>query len=115
MTETFNEWMVIQGPTISLLTGPKFDHTLKNDQGMYLIAEGHGNEKLSTFRLTSPTVDLTTATDFCLSFWYLMFGKHTFSLMVELMVPRFRTTSQRLFSVSGPLSKSREDWLYAQV
>ena len=29
MTETFNTWMVIQGPTISLLTGPKHDHTLK--------------------------------------------------------------------------------------
>lgn len=88
---------------------------LKNSHGMYLLAEGHGNEKLSTFRLMTPTVDLTTSSDFCLSFWYLMYGRHTFSLSVELMVPRFRTTSQRLFSVSGPLSKSRTDWLYAQV
>ena len=29
MTKIYNAWMVIQGPSISLLTGPKHDHTRK--------------------------------------------------------------------------------------
>ena len=38
----------------------------------------------------------------------------TRSLKIDLMVPRFQQNTQQLFTVSGELSKSRSDWLYAQ-
>lgn len=38
----------------------------------------------------------------------------TGSLKIDLMVPRFQQNTQQLFTVSGELSKSRSDWLYAQ-
>ena len=98
------------------MTGPSADHTTRDpDKGRYLLAEGHSRSTLSIYRAISPTVDLTGSKEFCLSFWYMLFGRDVFSLTVELLVPRFKMTKQRLYSVSGNLSKNRTDWRYAQI
>ena len=98
------------------MTGPAADHTTRDpDKGRYLLAEGHSRATLSIYRAISPTVDLTGSREFCLSFWYMLFGRDVFSLAVELLVPRFKMTKQRLYSVSGNLSKNRTDWRYAQI
>ena len=61
------------------------------------------------------TVDMTYANDFCLSFWYLMFGKDILSLKVDMNVPRFRQSKQQIFQKSNQRSESKIDWRYAQV
>ena len=58
---------------------------------------------------------MTYANDFCLSFWYLMFGKDILSLKVDMNVPRFRQSKQQIFQKSNQRSESKIDWRYAQV
>ena len=100
---------------ISLLTGPLFDHTRKDHLGRYLLAQGSGNTALTKFYFKTPAVDLTYGENFCLSFWYLMFGSDILSLKIDMNVPRFRQSKQQIFQKSNEQSTSKVDWRYAQI
>ena len=56
ITENVGQWMVLQGSSISLLTGPLFDHTRKDHLGRYLLAQGSGNTPLTKFYFKTPPV-----------------------------------------------------------
>ena len=66
ITEILSDWVVLKGPSMSLLTGPNRDHTTRNATGGYIIAQGFSAIFLSEFRFYSPSVDLTWSDDYCL-------------------------------------------------
>ena len=66
ITEILSDWVVLKGPSMSLLTGPNRDHTTRNATGGYIIAQGFSAIFLSEFRFYSPAVDLTWSEDYCL-------------------------------------------------
>ncbi|XP_022096408.1 MAM and LDL-receptor class A domain-containing protein 1-like [Acanthaster planci] len=67
------DWTVQTGGTASTNTGPQFDHTLGTAKGSYVYIEASvPRQKGDKARLSSG--DMAPNTEYCLEFWYHMFG-----------------------------------------
>ena len=106
------EWIVRRGASLSPATGPQLDHTTLSDQGQYLLVHGRDKKFLSRAEIASPEIDLSKFEEYCFSLWYLMFGRHSFSLYVYINVPTARSDRELVFKASGSSSKSGYDWKY---
>ena len=109
-------WEVKSGTTASPYTGPEYDHTVKNETGKYLLLEASNQGFLYKAIIESPKFNVSVEQDYCLSFYYLMHGKHVFSLTIYSTIPGFRNPSRSMvFKVTGPKSIDGTDWKYAQM
>lgn len=79
------DWRTNNGATASAGTGPTTDHTTGTNTGKYIYLEASGtcNNQLAT--LNSPCMDLTSAVNPQLTFWYHMWGTAMGSLSVDIM------------------------------
>lgn len=76
------EWVIGNGQ-VGNNTGPKTDHTFGNKVGKYLFIDGlkeakkpsHLFDFLRKANVEFPTIVPNNASEFCISFWYSMFGK----------------------------------------
>ena len=72
-TNDFGDWLLQQGPTSSIATGPVEDHT--TGSGIYFYVESSGqNYGGKVFTTYTPTFDVSATYGRVLSFWYHMFG-----------------------------------------
>ncbi|XP_077978860.1 MAM and LDL-receptor class A domain-containing protein 1-like [Glandiceps talaboti] len=79
------DWLLGQGATASLYTGPSVDHTLGTDQGHCLFIETSSPRVQGDVALfESKRFMATDSTGQCLHFWYHMFGAHIGTLNVWL-------------------------------
>lgn len=109
------DFVVRKGASASPATGPAFDHTVKNQDGHYLLLEASKKRFLSRCEIFSPPIDLSAFPEYCFSMWYLMFGRHTFSLHVYISIPSTRTDREMVFKASGSASKTATHWLFTQA
>ena len=66
--------------------------------------------------IQSPQFNISLHEDYCLSFWYNMYGKHIFSMTVYSTMPGFRNPIKTMvYKVTGPKSVDANDWIYAQM
>jgi len=72
-----------EGLTPSLNTGPGFDHTTGTLTGNYIYLEASGGCDQQLADLTSPCIDLTTATNPALVFWFHMYGTNMGELHLD--------------------------------
>jgi parallel beta-helix repeat protein len=77
-----NRWFVGAGPTYTNNTGPAVDHTKGTASGKYMYTEG-GYSSAYTL-LTSPCINISSATHPMLRFWYHMYGNNINSLKVDV-------------------------------
>ena len=75
------DWYVASGSTITYGTGPTYDHTLRTTTGKYLLAESSGRYWLDVAMVKSSLV--TFDTEYCLRFYFHMFGEEVESLKVR--------------------------------
>lgn len=90
--DTF-DWTLASGATATDLTGPSFDHTKNNTDGRYAYIESSKPRVANdTALLTSPETKFAEGdTEFCLEFWYHMYGESIGSLAVATAVGNDRT------------------------
>ncbi|XP_022097778.1 MAM and LDL-receptor class A domain-containing protein 1-like isoform X1 [Acanthaster planci] len=103
------DWMRQQGATLSDNTGPLVDHTLGSAYGTYLYAEASSPRQQGDFAfLISGVFD---DGDYCLEFWYHMYGSQVGSLNVWTW-PIYSSTIHNVWTVSG----DKDDvWRVARV
>ncbi|XP_077865626.1 MAM and LDL-receptor class A domain-containing protein 1-like, partial [Saccoglossus kowalevskii] len=91
-------WDRQQGSTSQIgETRPSKDHTKKNGDGFYLLADNSPGTNLDTANITSPLIGQTGPS--ChLEFWYHMGGRHVGSLIVML---QFETQTHVKYILSG--------------
>ena len=53
--------------------------------------------------------------EYCFSMWYLMYGRHTFSLHVYIQIPSSQSSREMVFKASGSASKTATHWLFTQA
>ena len=104
--------MVRRGPSLSPATGPIIDHTTASENGQYLLVHGRDKKFLSRAEIMSPEIDLSKFEEYCFSLWYLMYGRHSFSLYVYVNVPTQRSDRELVFKASGSNSENGYDWKY---
>jgi len=109
------DYVVRQGPSASPATGPAHDHTLKTAEGHYLLLEASKKRFLSRAEIMSPPFDISPFPEYCFSMWYLMFGRHTFSLHAYISIPSTRSEREMILKESGSASQTAHHWLYHQV
>tara|TARA_R100001129_G_scaffold174867_1_gene147464 strand:- start:8177 stop:10780 length:2604 start_codon:yes stop_codon:yes gene_type:complete len=69
----FGDWLLKQGPTSSVNTGPSGDHT--NGNGVYYYVESSGlAHPNKNFIVYTPTFDISQTPGKVISFWYHMYG-----------------------------------------
>jgi len=72
-TNDFGDWLLHQGNTSSIATGPSGDHTTGN--GVYFYVESSGqNYGGKVFTIYTPMFDVSQTPGKVLSFWYHMYG-----------------------------------------
>ena len=72
-TNDFGDWLLHQGSTSSIATGPSSDHTTGN--GVYFYVESSGqNYGGKVFTIYTPMFDVSQTPGKVLSFWYHMYG-----------------------------------------
>lgn len=76
-----NTWIRWSGGTHTDGTGPKTDHTIRTFEGHYLYSDA-SDRFLSIAKIQTPEF---IAGDYCLIFWYHMYGKEMGSLRVNLV------------------------------
>jgi PKD repeat protein len=78
-----NNYVWVPGPINQSFTfsGPTSDHTTGNGKFMYAVSSGFVS---NTANLLTPFIDLSSATDPELTFWYHMYGQGIGSLNVEV-------------------------------
>jgi len=74
-----------EGGTPSANTGPTIDHTTGTATGNYLYTEASNGCTNRVAHLVSPCIDLTTATNPVMFFWYHLFGANMGSLHVDVL------------------------------
>ncbi|XP_050961124.1 MAM and LDL-receptor class A domain-containing protein 2 isoform X2 [Labeo rohita] len=90
------------------LLGPLYDHTLKNNNGFYLIVNMSGEHESSETAVISTPMVIQSA-DVCIGFWYYMSGASlgNLDLLVETKTMETITWTRRGTHTS--------EWLNAQV
>ncbi|BFZ04222.1 hypothetical protein BsWGS_07261 [Bradybaena similaris] len=83
--DTLN-WTEHTGPSPAELNGPGYDHTTETAYGHYLYIENSGSVKQGQFANLASPVITTGNGDYCLKFWYNMYGQNTGSLSIKLAV-----------------------------
>ncbi|MEM7656301.1 MAG: S8 family serine peptidase, partial [Bacteroidota bacterium] len=78
------DWRVFSGGTPSAFTGPITDHKPGTATGQYLYLESTGDCGSLGAYLLSPCLDLTTASQPEMRFWYHMYGAGMGNLFVEV-------------------------------
>jgi MAM domain. len=84
-TEDDIDWRVHNGPTASANTGPPNDHTLGTSAGKYIYLEASNGCNFQEAILTSPCIDLSSAVNPQLTFWYHMYGTNMGTLSVDVL------------------------------
>ncbi|KAL1280451.1 hypothetical protein QQF64_015051 [Cirrhinus molitorella] len=90
------------------LLGPLYDHTLKNNNGFYLIVNMSGEHETSETAVISAQM-LIQSTDVCIGFWYYMVGASLGNL--DLLV-KTKTLETTMWTRRGTQTS---EWLNAQV
>ncbi|XP_055957692.1 MAM and LDL-receptor class A domain-containing protein 1-like [Patella vulgata] len=79
------DWNRAQGPTGTSFTGPTNDHTTQSRKGWYMYIETSAPRVVNdTARLVSKTA--LANQQYCLQFWYHMYGSHVNQLGVYIKV-----------------------------
>uniref|UniRef100_A0A8C3XP74 Enteropeptidase n=2 Tax=Chelydra serpentina TaxID=8475 RepID=A0A8C3XP74_CHESE len=107
--EDDSEWERISGPTFPFMSGPDYDHTYGNLSGFYIstpIGLAMRQQRVRLFSLT-----LVPASDqFCLSFWYHMYGTNVYHLTINIM--NSSNMEKTVFQKEGNYGNN---WNYGQV
>ncbi|GFS24286.1 MAM domain-containing protein 2, partial [Elysia marginata] len=109
------DWVRNQGKTQSLQTGPSTDHTSGTASGYYMYVESSNRQQGERARLASQTFPPVDDQDYCLTFWYNMFGSGIGSLRVIVLTNAsldIISTEATLWELDG---SSGDQWLAAQV
>ena len=78
------DWILKQGPTSSVATGPSGDHT--TGSGIYYYVESSSpNYPSKVFITYTPTFDVSTTPGKVLSFWYHMYGAEMGDLEIGII------------------------------
>jgi len=85
-------WQEASGTTVGVrsltdffgLSGPPYDHTKKNDDGVYMTTDATALSAGDPAALTTRCIDLTEAINPQLSYWYYMFGADMGQLFVQV-------------------------------
>jgi len=110
----FFDMVVRKGAAASPSTGPAHDHTLKTQEGHYLLLEAKNKRFLSRTQMNTAPFDLSAFPEYCFGMWYLMYGRHTFSLNVYIHMPEMRNGKDIIFKASGQASDRNTQWRYFQ-
>ncbi|XP_067219288.1 MAM and LDL-receptor class A domain-containing protein 1 isoform X1 [Chanodichthys erythropterus] len=88
--------------------GPLYDHTLKNDNGFYLIINMSGEHETSETAVISAPM-IIQSSDVCIGFWYYMLGPSlgNLDLLIETKTMETITWTRR--------GSQTSEWLNAQV
>lgn len=78
------DWLVSEGSTPTLNTGPDSDHNPGTSTGNYLYVESSAPCDSLTAAFTSPPLDLTGLSNFRWDFWFHMFGNNLGTLHVDV-------------------------------
>ncbi|XP_072014819.1 MAM and LDL-receptor class A domain-containing protein 2-like [Amphiura filiformis] len=118
------DWLRNSGSTVSEFTGPENDHTTGSDLGYYMYVEsslpGMGPYDNAVFA----SEHLVAAQDYCLNFWYHMYGSGIGTLNVWTEdISRMQTLLLRIRGDQGNLWKNallditapREFWVFFEV
>uniref|UniRef100_A0A674K742 Transmembrane serine protease 15 n=1 Tax=Terrapene triunguis TaxID=2587831 RepID=A0A674K742_9SAUR len=104
--EDDSEWERISGPTFPFMSGPDYDHTYGNLSGFYISTPIGLTARVRLFSLT-----LVPASDqFCLSFWYHMYGTNVYRLSINIM--NSNNMEKTVFQKEGNYGNN---WNYGQV
>ncbi|XP_034743360.1 MAM and LDL-receptor class A domain-containing protein 1 [Etheostoma cragini] len=87
--------------------GPQYDHTVGNNQGVYLLLNGSGSKDGERAAISVPVINLSS--HICMGFWYFMLGPSVSTL--DLMV---KTNSSELLIWTRKGTQNPE-WINAQV
>ncbi|KAL6103987.1 uncharacterized protein ACO6RY_13812 [Pungitius sinensis] len=87
--------------------GPRYDHTVENNQGFFLLMNGSGSKDGETAAVSVPAVGLTS--NICVGFWFYMLGPSVSAL--DLLV---ETSSSELLVWTRRGTQDLE-WINAQV
>ncbi|XP_048866511.1 MAM and LDL-receptor class A domain-containing protein 1 isoform X9 [Brienomyrus brachyistius] len=87
--------------------GPRYDHSVGNEEGFYLIIPALGSKEGETAVISIPM--MLQSTDVCISFWYHMLGSSVSSL--ELLVQ----TSESEKAMWRRHGTQDAEWLNSQV
>ncbi|EDO47788.1 predicted protein [Nematostella vectensis] len=110
------DWELNKGHTGSSGTGPSTDHTLQSPLGSYLYIEAsYPRQKGDTARISSDRLSVSKSYQWCLSFWYHMFGQNMGPLRV---LGRYFPKSGRPYTRSLlyiPGANYGDNWLKNQL
>ncbi|CAM5076851.1 unnamed protein product [Natator depressus] len=107
--EDDSEWERISGPTFPFMSGPDYDHTYGNLSGFYISTPTGFTARQERVRLFS--LPLVLASDqFCLSFWYHMYGTNVYRLSINIM--NSSNMEKTVFQKEGNYGNN---WNYGQV
>ncbi|XP_047128245.1 MAM and LDL-receptor class A domain-containing protein 1 isoform X1 [Hydra vulgaris] len=101
-TEDTFDWVIGQGSTPSLLTGPSADHSKQNGEGKYIFIETSSPQKSGdTARLVSEQLNAQSVSAYCLRFWYHMNGADIGTLNVYIKTGIGKMNEKVVWSLSG--------------
>ncbi|XP_057298293.1 MAM and LDL-receptor class A domain-containing protein 2-like isoform X2 [Hydractinia symbiolongicarpus] len=112
------DWLVYSGATPSFNTGPTVDHTTGTKKGYYIYMESSAPARKGDIaRLASEKFKIVPNYDWCVQFWYQMYGTHVGALRVRTRyVSKY---SQGRFLYSRPLFERQGNhdytWLFGQA
>ncbi len=84
VSDEYYNWRLYKDSTPSYNTGPILDHTLGTNQGIYFYTEASSGSHLDTARFIIPCVDISSAQNPVLSFWYHMYGAYIHKLYIDI-------------------------------
>ena len=112
------DWTRVSGGTPSGGTGPLVDHTTGSSSGFFLFTEASGDGigyPNKTALLQSPCIDVSSAIDATMSFWYHMIGADMGTLYAEV-APGCGTSWTTELTLSGSQQASQSDpYLQANI
>jgi hypothetical protein len=99
-TNDFGDWLLIQGNTSSISTGPSGDHTTGSGNYFYIESSGqnYGGKVFTTY---TPTFDISQTPGKVLSFWYHMYGAAMGDLEIGVLDSAGYTALDTIFGNQG--------------
>ncbi|MCB9232296.1 MAG: PKD domain-containing protein [Bacteroidia bacterium] len=105
------DWRVDEGGTPSQTTGPSIDHDPGTSTGNYVYLEASNGCTTTVAHLVTGCIDLSTATNPTLNFWYHMYGSTQGTLHVDI-----DTAGTWINDIMTPISGDKGDiWKNAIV